>query len=344
MTRKNKIYIHAVFWVIMVVSTVLELIPSIGKYTSGIIAGDYIIYLTAHISVFYIFYFLSGGKNTFTKNKFLLFLSGLFIILPVNLLFTYLYAYFISPDSLELKDKDLYLGLGKIYLSIFQPVIYYAIAGALLRFVIKWIESEMIRKEAEKKQISGELKLLRSQINPEFLNSSLNHIKALVSTQPKEAVSNIDDLSEIMSYMLYETSSEKVPLDDEINYIRNYIALQRSRFKTGFINFEVNGDPTGIFIPPLLFMPLLNIVFSNLNFTLQQHELNINIKIIQDELIFELTNPGGNNKINKTAIDNMVTADINRFYNIQYGNNYDLLSTKDNCTNYLRLTVKHRQS
>jgi len=324
MTRKNKIYIHAVFWVIMVVSTVLELIPSIGKYTSGIIAGDYIIYLTAHISVFYIFYFLSGSKNTFTKNKFLLFLSGLLIILPVNLLFTYIFAYFISPDILELKDKDLYLGLGKIFLSIFQPVIYYAIAGALLRFVIMWFESEMIRKEAEKKQISGELKLLRSQINPEFLNTSLNHIKALVTIHPKEAVSNIDDLSEIMSYMLYETSSEKVPLDNEINYIRNYIALQRSRFDPGCIMFEVKGDTSGITVPPLIFMPLLEYVFSGVKDPEAVQQILINISALNREIILNTkytANPNHENRIFNTHLS---FETLRNYFNTLFGDSYSL--------------------
>ncbi len=269
------------------------------------------------------------------RNKILLFVSGTLLVLLVNLLFAYLYTYYISPDILELKDKEFYFEFGKTYFSILQPVIFYAIAGALLRLVIMWFESEMIRKEAEKKQITGELKLLRSQINPEFVDITLDQIKEQINKHPEEAVSNIDDLAEIMSYMLYETSSEKVPLDDEINYVKNYLALQRSRFKPGCIEFEVKGDASGITVPPLIFMPILEYVFSSIKNPCNEQHIQINISVFNREI--KLVTKYTEKPPHETTVFNTSLSfeTIRNYFNTLFGDNYSLTESETDGSNLI---------
>lgn len=79
---------------------------------------------------------------------------------------------------------------------------------------------------------------------------------------PEKAIYSIENLSEIMSYMLYETTDERVPLEAEINYMRNYLKLQEVRYSPGYVAFEVSGETCGLMVPPLLFMPFLENTFS----------------------------------------------------------------------------------
>jgi len=120
-----------------------------------------------------------------------------------------------------------------------------------------WYDNVMKQKEMEKQLISNELALLRSQINPQFLFNTLTNIKSLIALQPEKAIYSIENLSEIMNYMLYETSADKVLLQDEIDYINNYLNLQSVRYDKDFISFEVTGVTNGLLVPPLIFMPFI---------------------------------------------------------------------------------------
>ncbi|MBN8586526.1 MAG: histidine kinase [Ignavibacteria bacterium] len=290
MNLKNKIYIHAAFWLVIIISTSLEMIPALGKLTPELLAGDYFIYLASHLITFYIFYFFTGRKSLQNKNKIILFAAGILILLPASFLFSFLYIWLLPGSIPGLSGSGFNITFLKIFFSIFHSLFLYALAGALLRFTVLWTENEISRKESEKKKISGELKLLRSQINPQFLYHTLNRLKQLVTTKPDDAVSNIDDLSEIMSYILYETSSDKVPLEGEINYIRSYIALQQSRFKPGYISFKTEGEIYNVKVPPMLFMPFLEHVFREVDEDATETPgIKFELNILKSELIFVLS-------------------------------------------------------
>ncbi len=151
-------------------------------------------------------------------------------------------------------------------MSFLEINFLFAMSGALMKIALLWYENVMKQKEVEKQVVINELALLRSQINPQFLFNTLTNIKSLIEPQPERAIQSIENLSEIMSYMLYETSADKVLLDNEIDYINNYLKLQRVKFKPDSISFEVKGDTNGILVPPMIFMPILEYVFSSLIF------------------------------------------------------------------------------
>jgi len=113
------------------------------------------------------------------------------------------------------------------------------------------------RIQYQRQQMEAELKFLRTQINPHFLFNALNNIYTLTYTGSDKAAHMILKLSSLMRYMLYDSNVEKVPLVNEIGYIRNYLELQQ--LKTEYpqqIVFEVIGDPSRIQVPPMLFIPL----------------------------------------------------------------------------------------
>lgn len=331
MNLKNKIYIHAAFWLVIIISTSLEMIPALGKLTPELLAGDYFIYLASHLITFYIFYFFTGRKSLQNKNKIILFAAGILILLPASFLFSYLYIWLLPGSIPGLSGSGFNITFLKIFFSIFHSLFLYALAGALLRFTVLWTENEISRKESEKKKISGELKLLRSQINPQFLYHTLNRLKQLVTTKPDDAVSNIDDLSEIMSYILYETSSDKVPLEGEINYIRSYIALQQSRFKPGYISFITEGEIYNVKVPPMLFMPFLEHVFREaVGDALKNPGIIFELKQNQSELVFNFSYYFKIIKAKTTANGVSDFENIERFLQLQFIDNYRFESSIKN--------------
>lgn len=96
-------------------------------------------------------------------------------------------------------------------------------------------------KQTEKDRLRAELSYLKAQINPHFLFNSLNNIYSLAIERSDQTPEAIIQLSGMMRYILNETGKEWVPLEKEITYIRNYIALQQTRFGTSVpLDFQIN--------------------------------------------------------------------------------------------------------
>jgi len=118
--------------------------------------------------------------------------------------------------------------------------------------------------QLQKERSEAELQALRTQINPHFLFNSLNSIYSMVLKHSVNAPETILKLSEILRYILYETKKELVDLATELNYMQDYIDLQKIR--TGpraKIEVFISGDVTNRKIAPLLFLPLIENSFKH---------------------------------------------------------------------------------
>lgn len=141
------------------------------------------------------------------------------------------------------------------------------VGNYLLRFFIVFMVAFGFRfyqkmKRIEAERISSELAHLKAQINPHFLFNTLNGIYGLALTKSDKTAEYLSKLSSMMRYSLSETSAEKVPLEDEINYLQNYIALQKIRLtETTQVNFTVKGPIDSKEIPPLLFINFIENAF-----------------------------------------------------------------------------------
>ncbi|MEI6946872.1 sensor histidine kinase [Paraflavisolibacter sp. H34] len=134
--------------------------------------------------------------------------------------------------------------------------------GAALQFVDQWRRTERRADRAETDKAQAELSFLKAQINPHFLFNTLNNIYALALAKSDHAAPAILQLSHIMRYVTDEVRQDYVPLESELDCIRNYINLQRLRL-TGKvrIDFEVTGNPAGRSIAPLVLMTFIENVF-----------------------------------------------------------------------------------
>lgn len=262
MTRRQIISVHFAFWAVMLTLTGLETIPQFGTRTYSFIAIDYIYYAFSFISLFYLFYFLISEKHLSKKKMIVFVLSGLLLMIISAVPITLIYIYFLFPQFFGLQLSDFIHDSAKYYFSFLETNFIFAASGALLKTTLLWYASFMKQKEIEKQILSGELSLLKSQINPRFLFDSLESIKSLAGSKPESAISGIEYLSEIMSFMLYETSSDNILLDDEIKNIRNYLNFKKIQCGSQRINFSVNGNTEGRKIVPLIFLPLIEYIFS----------------------------------------------------------------------------------
>jgi len=212
------------------------------------------------------------------------------INISLSLLFILLYGFvwvWVYHITGRIATND---GFQIIYVASYGHTILSTLYAFVLRLSVDWFNKYRRQKELEKQNSLTELALLRSQINPHFLFNTLNNIHAFSTRDPEKTSFAIIKLSEIMRYMLYEASHEKVLLDQELDYIRNFIALQKLRFQEmDFVRFTVKGNTTGIQIPPMIFLPFIENAFKHGTVGVT-HAIEIDLNCSQNQLYFGCKN------------------------------------------------------
>jgi len=341
MQRKHIILIHTIYWFVMLFLVGLETIPAFGKTTYGIIAADYIIYTIFFFVIFYSFYFFIRKEHLYKKSIRSLIIFGLLFVILITIPTGYIYIFFLANEVFSLNGNAFLLEFTKYCLSFLETSFLFGMSGALMKIALLWYDNVMKQKEMEKQLIAGELALLRSQINPQFLFNTLTNIRSLIEFQPEKAIHSIENLSEIMSYMLYETSADKVLLDDEIDYINNYLNLQGVKYNSDFISFEVSGNTTGLLVPPLIFMPFIENVFTYGDLSARTPGIIIALKVMDNNLSFEVTNYAKENTDKDKTGSGFSLKSIERRLDLLLGNNNYSLGIKSENNKYLvKLKIK----
>lgn len=244
--------------------------------------------------VFYLFYIVLAPLFL-NRKKLFEFFGISFIIVLIMPFFGYTILFFIRAifeDSFNNFYHDYSL---KMHMSGYYPVVTAAVFGSFFSVIINWFTTMNQKAELDKQKLAVELDLLKSKLNPHFLFNTLNNIDSLIRSNPEEASAALIRLSEIMRYLTYETSSETVELEKEVDYIWNFIELYRIRIKSPEdIRFEIQGD-LKVKIAPALFVPLLENGFKFASFRNSKPCIEIHLSSHNGIVVFEISNFYENN-------------------------------------------------
>jgi LytS/YehU family sensor histidine kinase len=145
-----------------------------------------------------------------------------------------------------------------------MTAIFVASFIAMLKFLDDWFKLEATRQEVINEKLSAELRFLKAQINPHFLFNTLNNLYYLAYTQSPNTTEVIAKLSQMMRYMIYDSNHPKVPLTKELEYMQNYISLEKLRLNDQVpVSFEIQGDPETVQITPLILITFLENAFKH---------------------------------------------------------------------------------
>ncbi len=154
-----------------------------------------------------------------------------------------------------------------------------------------WREAEQRSRSIETEQLRTELAFLHMQINPHFLFNSLNTIYGLSLKKSDNAPKAVLKLSHLMRYMIEENGQDKVPLDQEIDYLNNYIDIQKMRSSaTVQVTFDVTGDTSRAMIAPMLMMPFVENAFKYGISNSAPSPIAITLVADAERIIFTVTN------------------------------------------------------
>ena len=191
------------------------------------------------------------------------------------------------------------IGIGRILILIEQygdtdalaiiAIFYFPLLIILImRWVFKQTRAILTLKNEKAKT---ELLHLKSQVNPHFFFNTLNNLYGLVGTDAKKAQDLILKLSDMMRYSIYEGEKDTVSLEEEVEYLKNYIELHKMRYRKEIDIKFINNISENHKVMPLLFIILLENAFKHGVENLRENAyVHINLKSEGNQLFFDIEN------------------------------------------------------
>ncbi|HCA09219.1 histidine kinase [Chryseobacterium sp.] len=263
----------------------------------------------------------------FFKTKYITYLLLLVLMGVAGLnMIGYSFKFFFEDFRVENIKKE--GDRGSIYEGILMciPIILTTTTVKLLQ---KWIHDTKRITELNNLTLQMELNELRNQINPHFLFNMLNNVKALTRTDPEKASVVIVKLSEFLRYQLYENGEEKTLLVSEIDFLSNFLNLEKIR--RDHFYFDINADTDSrvvksTFIAPNLFTTFVeNAVKHSVDISSTESYVKIDIRVENKTLHFTCTNSVNPNlTISNANYGGLGLANIKRRLELLYGNAFEL--------------------
>jgi sensor histidine kinase YesM len=248
----KKILLHVLFWIIVLVYFAW----GFGAKTS--FASSFyniVLYLPGFmLTVYSLIYFLI--PRFLFKKKYGYFFAGLLVVLLLCLGYSALVQMMINGKVFN----GLTMNEGRGVLP-FIHIGGIAIAINLLKY---WYQQKQQTIEAEQKKTAAELELLKSQVHPHFLFNTLNNLYSHVLDQSPKAPEIVLKLSDLLRFMIYESSVPLIPLTKEIKLLQEYISLEQLRYGDRLdVSVTVTGPLEDKQVTPLLMLPLVENAFKH---------------------------------------------------------------------------------
>jgi sensor histidine kinase YesM len=213
-----------------------------------------------------------------------------------------------------------------------QPLLYvagYALVYSVIRDYLYTIKH---KKEIQLQQSKNELHSLKAQLNPHFLFNSLNYLYGTALTEKAQNTADgIYKLSELMRYTITGTHENFVPLDNELKFIEQYVALRRVRIpqkESIEINVQITSPTKGLQIAPLLLLPFIENAFKyGINMD-ERSFVNIKIDVANSTLIMSISNSISRAPIEIEGNNTGIKNTINRL-KLLYPDKYKLQQTNN---------------
>lgn len=303
--ERHPLVFHVPAWLFYILLPVLMLsLPQfLSRYELLKLFGIKFINECLCIGFFYLNYYVLTPEALRQRHPYRLVRSvvGMFVLLTViNLLYfqwvlrddmAHLTAKLAQlPDSFMIPGSRLELPFTLVITSLTSFAFLLALSSGFA------IHQDRQRQEARHQQVllekkEAELSALKLQISPHFLFNTLNNLRYLARHQSTQTEDAIERLAHMLRYMIYQTDQGPVPLEKEIDYLTDYLALQQLRLASHHrVIFEPTIDDDGVRIEPLLLIPFVENAFKHGIHHQEPSTVHIRIQVEQGHLVFWIKN------------------------------------------------------
>ncbi|MDI9311330.1 MAG: sensor histidine kinase [Limnohabitans sp.] len=345
---RNKFKIHIIFWVVYFLYATYAEFAYLDTYLSAHIHIDWVgvlgyaivsvlVFLISIVPCYYILLAILDGKFKKISTLFFKIIASVIVVAIFVITFRLLCHYLVYSRLYEVEeDIDAFnlFGIFNALMNIGYPT---SLALGFEKFRQQLvIKDEMNELKTEK--LKSEMKFLKAQINPHFLFNTLNNIYGLSLKKSDDAPEIIMKLSKIMRYSIFESAKEFVSIEDEIENIKDYIEIQRIRYKDLVVQFESNIDDFSKEISPLILLQFIENAFKyGTSETTEKPLIVIKVLLIKGIFHFEVTNSKG--ELPQTNSTKIGLKNLERQLDLLYKDRYELIVDNLDTIFTVKLTI-----
>ncbi len=219
-------------------------------------------------------------------------IAGVIAILVITTYLISLYPLpdmdFVTPALSEYQTQVRNFEVSLTLWLMFSLVMGYALT---ISFVKELYDQLLLKKKIEAQRDKATLALFKAQISPHFMFNTLNSLYSLVIGTSEKAENAFIKFTELLKYSYVTIEKELVTLNDEIDYIQNYIDLQIIRLnKCTVVEWEYDVDNNRIKVPPMLMLTFVENAFKYGASTNRNCLISIRLTVKNGNLHFETAN------------------------------------------------------
>ncbi|MEN2488216.1 histidine kinase [Flavobacterium sp. B11] len=312
-TRRNRILLHVFMWLGFSILLFLSYVIGYKLVCFDAVLLTIRMALVNMIVFYMLFYLLLPKIFSGSKTRIIILLL---LVFPVSIFVWMASTYFISlfyyalgfeitfgelkgvikmsanQTFLEAVSPKRMLSQTIIIISLLSPFCFAKILVEITKLYNKKFQIEREKTALEIQNIQIEKDFLKAQLNPHFLFNTLNNLYGLTVRKDNLAPELILNLSDIMSYTLYESNTEIVRLEKELDFIKNYVTLEKMRYAADTdiqVNIAGERNTAGFFIAPLLTFTFIENAFKY-GLKTKNAFIKLDIKIEKSVFWFSLKN------------------------------------------------------
>lgn len=263
--RLTRYEAHIIFWSVLIL--VFSIVYGLGPESSSILvlAADHLMSLPFYLTTSYLIAYIFIPRLLF-QHKYIEFFT-----LTISLVLVFAFGELLKTRFLSMPllfpEKEHFLSL--TFFDITRAAFYIllpAVFFVAIKYLKNWYSVKIVKNALEREHLKNELKILKSQLHPSFLIDTLEVLKLKAEHDPASAAEGIEQVSDLLSFILYEFNTSRIEIEKEKRLIETFIALQKLNSEADLdVSFSVIGNIDRVEIPPMLLFTLVEYLFKNLN-------------------------------------------------------------------------------
>jgi len=253
-----------------------------------------------------------------------LFIAGIFVAASLRV-----------PLAAFLNARNFFPGqpqpsLAAIFIASAVNIFVWTAALVAVNIAIDRYTLQQYTTSIEREKAQAELDFLNAQLNPHFLFNSLNSIYGHIDKQNVVARNMLLTFSDMLRYQLYISNKNLIDIQEEIDYLKNYVAMQHVRKNEDLtVNFEVSPEARGFYVAPLLFIAFVENAFKYVD-DKKESRIDILFQKENETLRFRCYNSKDENTIPNLEHKGIGIENTKRRLKLHYRDNHTLKITNEN--------------